>query len=117
MKTVTGEKLITCIVPHGRALPVLEALKEELGILATTIHHARGTGRMTPLVWRGVGEVAEKDVMSVIVPASRAEEVFGFIYEHGGLNQPHGGILYQQPLAKSTECHLPDLPDEGTSKR
>ena len=51
MKTVTGEKVITCIMPHGRALPVLEALKEELGILATTIHHARGTGRMTPLVW------------------------------------------------------------------
>ena len=117
MKTVTGEKLITCIMPHGHARPVLEALKQERGILATTIHHARGTGRMTPLAWRGVGEVAEKDVMSVIVPASRAEEVFGFIYEHGGLNQPHGGILYQQPLGKSTEFHLPDLPDEGTSKR
>ena len=117
MKTVTGEKLITCIMPCGHALPVLEALKEERGILATTIHHARGTGRMTPLAWRGVGEAAEKDVMSVIVPASRAEEVFGFIYEHGGLNQPQGGILYQQPLGKSTEFHLPDLPDEGTSKR
>ena len=116
MKTITGDKLITCIMPHGRALPVLEALKEELGILATTIHHARGTGRMTPLAWRGVGEAAEKDVMRVIVPASRAEEVFGFIYECGGINQPHGGILYQQPLAKSTEFHLPDLPDEGTSK-
>ncbi len=116
MKTVAGEKLITCIMPCGRALPVLEALKEELGILATTIHHSRGTGRMTPLAWRGVGEAAEKDVMRVIVPASRAEEVFGFIYECGGINQPHGGILYQQPLAKSTEFHLPDLPDEGTSK-
>ena len=70
MKTVTGEKLITCIMPCGRALPVLEALKEQLGILAN-VHHARGTGRMTPLAWRGVGETAEKDVMSVIVPASR----------------------------------------------
>ena len=117
MKTVTGEKVITCIMPHGRALPVLEALKEELGILATTVHHARGTGRMTPLAWRGVGEAAEKDVLSVIVPASRAEEVFGFIYEHGGINRPHGGILYQRPLGKSTEFHLPDLPYEGTSKR
>jgi len=113
----TDEKLITCIMPHGRALPVLEALKEELGILATTIHHARGTGRMTPLAWRGVGEATEKDVMSVVVPASRAEEVFGFIYERGGLDQPHGGILYQQSLRKSTEFHLPDLPYEGTATR
>ena len=62
MKTVTGEKLITCIMPCGRALPVLEALKEQLGILAN-IHHARGTGRMTPLAWRGVGETAEKDIV------------------------------------------------------
>ncbi|MCH7564246.1 MAG: hypothetical protein IH968_10530 [Gemmatimonadetes bacterium] len=117
MKTVLGKKLITCIMPHGRALPVLEALKEELGILATSIHHARGTGRMTPLAWRGVGEAAEKDVLSVIVPASRAEEVFGFIYENGRINQPHGGIVYQQTLSKSTEFHLPDLPDEAASKR
>ncbi len=116
MRTVTSEKLITCIMPCGRAPPVLEALKEQLGILAN-IHHARGTGRMTPLAWRGVGEAAEKDVMSVIVAASRAEEVFGFIYEHGGINRPHGGILYQQPLGKSTEFLLPDLPDEGTPKR
>ncbi len=115
MKTVPGEKLITCIMPRGRALPVLEALKEELGILATNIHHARGTGRMTPLAWRGVGEASEKDVISVVVSASRAEEVFSFIFEHGGLNQPHGGIVYQQSLGKSTEFRLPDLPYEGTS--
>jgi hypothetical protein len=117
MKTVTGKKLITCIMPRGRAVSLLEALKEELGIVATTIHHARGTGRMTPLAWRGVGEAAEKDVMSVIVSASRAEEVFAFIFDRGGIDQPHGGILYQQPLARSTVFHLPDLPDEGAPKR
>ena len=117
MTTAAGEKLITCILPHGRALPVLEALKEEFGSLAANIHHARGTGRMTPLAWRGAGEATEKDVMSVVVPASRAEEVFAFIYERGGLDQPHGGILYQQSLRKSTEFRLPDLPYEGRPKR
>lgn len=113
MKTVAGKKLITCIVPHGRALPVLEALKEELGIFATHIHHARGVGRMTPLAWRGVGEASEKDVMSVIVPAARAEEVFGFIFEKAVIDRPHGGIIYQRTLAKSTEFDLPDLPAES----
>ncbi len=116
MKTVSGKKLLTCIVPQGCALPVLEALKNELGILATTINHARGTGRATPLAWRGVGEAAEKDVMRVIVQASRAEEVFSFIYERGKINEPHGGVLFQQPLGTSTEFHLPDLPDEGGPK-
>ncbi len=116
MRTVADQKLITCIVPHGRALPVLMALKEELGIVSTTIHHARGTGRMTPLAWRGVGEAAEKDVLTAVVPASRAAEVFGFIYERGKISEPHGGILYQRRLAASSEFHLPDLPDEGTSE-
>lgn len=113
MKLLGGEKLITCILPHGRALPVLEALKEELGLLTATMHHARGTGRMTPLAWRGVGEAAEKDVISVSVSASRADEVFAFIYERAGIDRPHGGILYQQALWKSTEYHIPDVPDEG----
>ncbi len=113
MRVLKAEKLITCILPHGRALPVLGALKEELGILTATMHHARGTGRMTPLAWRGVGEAAEKDVISVTVPASRADEVFSFIFERAGVDRPHGGILYQQQLLKSTECSLPELPEAG----
>lgn len=111
MKLLVDQKLITCILPHGRALPVLEALKEELGILTATMHHARGSGRMTPLAWRGVGEAAEKDVISVVVPAPRADEVFGFIRERAEIDRPHGGILYQQPLWKSTEFTLPDVPE------
>lgn len=111
MKLLEDQKLITCILPHGRALPVLEALKEELGVLTATMHHARGTGRMTPLAWRGVGEAAEKDVITVSVPGARADEVFAFIYERAGVNQPHGGILFQQPLWKSTAYQLPELPE------
>ncbi|MEM7417303.1 MAG: P-II family nitrogen regulator [Gemmatimonadota bacterium] len=112
MKLLEGEKLITCILPHGRAMPVLEALKEELGLITATLHHARGTGRMTPLAWRGVGEAAEKDVISVVVPEARADEVFAFVFERAGVGRPHGGILYQQPLWKSTVYRLPDLPEE-----
>lgn len=116
MKTVPGEKLITCIIPRGRALPVLEALKEELGILRTNIHHARGAGRMTPLAWRGVGETSEKDVMRVIVRSSQAEEVFAFIFEKARIDRPHGGLLYQQTLGRSTDFQLPDVPDESQAK-
>lgn len=112
MKVLADERLITCILPHGRALPVLEALKEELGILTGTMHHARGTGRMTPLAWRGVGEAAEKDVITVIVPAAQADDVFGFVYDRAGIDRPHGGILYQQPLWKSTQYSVPELPEE-----
>lgn len=112
MKSARHSKLITCITPHGCCLPVLKALQDELGIITANIHHARGAGRMTPLAWRGVGETTEKDVLTVLVPESRSEEIFAFIYEQAGINKPHGGIIYQQSLTASTDFSLPDIANE-----
>jgi nitrogen regulatory protein PII len=112
MKSDTRKKLITCIVPHGRALPVLKALQDEYGIITVNIYRARGTGRMTPLAWRGLGETTEKDIMSVVVDEDKSEEIFGFIYESAAINQPHGGIIFQQGLRSSTDFSLPEIPVE-----
>ena len=113
MMSAIRKKLITCIVPHGRALPVLKALKDEHGIVTANIHRARGTGRMTPLAWRGLGETTEKDIMSVVVEEDKSEEIFGFIYEQAEINQPHGGVIYQQSLRIATDYSLPDIPGEA----
>ena len=113
MKSPVPSKCITCIVPHGKALPVLKALHKELGIVTGNIHHARGSGRMTPMAWRGVGETTEKDIFSVVVPESRSEEIFSFIHELAGIGEPHGGVIYQQSLATCTDFSLPNLPYEG----
>ena len=112
MKSSTSKKLITCIVPLGRALPVLTALKEEHGIITANIQHARGSGRMTPLAWRGVGETTEKDIMSVVVDDAKSEDIFQYIYEAAAIDQPHGGIIYQQTLRSSTDLTLPEIPVE-----
>jgi len=112
MKSIHKNKLITCIVPHGRALPVLKLLKDEHGIVTANIHRARGSGRMTPLAWRGVGETTEKDILSVVVPKSLSKEIFTFIYEQAGIDKPHGGIIYQQPVTALTDFTLPELPPE-----
>ena len=112
MTPAKSKKVITCIVPRGRALPVLKALRDNHNIITANVTHARGSGRMTPLAWRGVGESTEKDVMTVIVDQNISEEIFDFIYTTAGIDQPHGGILYQYPLARSTEYELPDVPFE-----
>jgi len=117
MKSTTPKKLITCIVPHGRALPVLKMLDEEHGIITANIYRARGSGRMTPMAWRGVGETSEKDVMNVIVDEADSETIFALIYEEAGIHQPHGGIMYQQTLKTSTDYTLPDLPPEEPTIR
>ena len=112
MKSGIEKKLITCIVPHGHALSVLKALKDKHGIITANIYRARGTGRMTPLAWRGLGESTEKDVMSVVVDEADSGKIFDFIYEEAGINQPHGGILYQESLRASTDFSLPEIESE-----
>lgn len=104
-------KLITAIVPKGRALAVLERLRSELGILAGNVHNARGTGRITPGAYRGIGSETEREVLTVAAPAARAEEVFEFVYSAADIGSPHGGILYMTSLSRATRYELPDLPD------
>jgi len=37
-------RVITCIMPAGRGAEVVEALRRELGVVSTSLHHARGIG-------------------------------------------------------------------------
>jgi nitrogen regulatory protein PII len=106
------QKIITCILPKGRANPVLKVLYKECGLTAVDIHYARGSGRITPLRYRGIGETSEKEILTVAVPADEADEMFEYIYELAEINQPHGGLMYMQALKTSTRYELPDLPEE-----
>jgi len=113
MKLANKSKLITCILPKGGAMPVLKRLKEELGIVACNINHARGSGRFSPLADRGVGEQTEKEILSVVVDEDQAEAVFEFIFRAAEIDRPHGGIVYQSALVQATQYHIPaELPAE-----
>ncbi len=65
IRIMPPQKLITCILPHGVALDVLQRLKDEKGIIEASMNSARGMGRLTPLAHRGVGEQSEKDILNV----------------------------------------------------
>ena len=60
-------KLITCILPKGKARPVIQALKDELDNITANLTTGRGVGKISPLALRGVGEQTEKDILSVVV--------------------------------------------------
>lgn len=114
MDKIKASKLITCILPVGKAMPVLKQLKQEFGIITANINHARGSGRFSPLTERGVGEQTEKEILSVVVDAQRAEEVFSFIFFNAEINRPHGGIIYQSALNFSSGYQIPEkLPLEA----
>lgn len=107
-----NDKLITCILPKGLAISVLNKLRDEKGINRANINSARGMGKITPLAYRGVGGQAEKEILNVIVKEAEADDIFYYIYEEADINRPHGGIIYMSQLGASTPFTLPDLPKE-----
>ncbi len=112
--TENGEtKLITCILPKGIAREVSEKLLKEKGIITGNINNARGSGHITAKKHQKAGYQSEKEMFRVVVDADRADEVFEFIYSHAELHQPHGGIMFQNALRKSTEYVLPDIDTEN----
>jgi len=112
MDNFAQHKLITCILPHGTAFNVIEKLKDEKKIYAANINHARGMGRLTPQQYRGAGEQTEKEILNVMAPAARADELFEYIYVAAEINRPHGGIIYMSKLHLGTTFTIPDVPEE-----
>ena len=105
-------KLITAIVPAGKATPVIEKLKAEKGIITANVHSGRGIGKLTLGTKRGFGQEQEKSVLTVMVPAEISEEIFEFVFFEADINQRHGGIVFMSSLHIATTYELPDIPDE-----
>jgi hypothetical protein len=105
-------KLITAILPKGMSLGVVKLLREEKGVNTANFNFARGTGKLTPLKYSGGVVESEKEILTVIVEAARSEEIFEYVYEHAGINKPHGGLMFMYTLQQSTAYLLPDLSEE-----
>jgi len=83
-------RVLTCIMPGGRGKEVLEALRRETGVIDAYAHHARGIGTHS-LRQRIYSD--EKQILTVLVAAARADEVFHFLYYSAGLDAPHAGMI------------------------
>ena len=83
-------RIITCIMPAGRGAGVMEALRRELGVVSTSLHHARGIGTHS-LRHRVYSD--EKQVLTAVVAAEQGDAVFELIYFTAGLNAPHAGMV------------------------
>ena len=108
--TRKAHKLITCIMPAGRGLELIEQLRE-LGVVSAQVHHARGVGQSSKRR-RGVSLYAEREVVQALVEASRADEVFEFLYAAAEIGRPHTGMLLMEKAVHGIPLTLPDLPVE-----
>lgn len=111
MKTLTDQKLITCLLPKkkSKAFEVAKMLHDEKGIETANVSSGRGTGLVKSISY---GVWVEVDILTVIVSEGQAEEIFNFIFEKADINRPHGGFIFQGGLTQTTPFVLPDLPEE-----
>lgn len=115
MKILRDVRLITCFLPIGVGIEVLERLKTECGILEASVGKARGMGHLTPVAHRrGLGSETEKEVLAAVVPDERADELFRFVFEAAKIDRPHGGIMFMSRLLQATRFELPEI--EAASK-
>ncbi|MEM9302895.1 MAG: P-II family nitrogen regulator [Pseudomonadota bacterium] len=105
-------KLITAILPKGRSRALVEALAEKHGIHTATVHFARGSGRFSSIRRSALGTQLEKEIVDIVVPAERADEIFEYVFYEAEMNQPHSGIVWMAPAPKSTRFVVPELPAE-----
>ncbi len=109
----TNARLITCILPKGRARALQQVLVDERGIQTGTFHYGRGVGRESHIRDRGIGEQQEREVFDVIVDNDVAEELFAYIFAEAKMDEPHGGMIYMTAIPRTTRMTLPDLPKEA----
>jgi nitrogen regulatory protein PII len=92
------QKRITCIVPEANAIKGAAALREKYDLQTINQHFARGVGKSSPLVKRGIGEKTEKVVLSVIVETKIADEVFEFLFNEADIDRPQGGMIFMNAV-------------------
>ena len=95
------EKRITCFLPKGAGVKMVEVLRSEKNIVSTNVHSGRG--QRTAETWK------EQEILTVIVDSDRAEEIFEYIYFEGKLNELGGGFIFQSDLNRATSFKLPDI--------
>lgn len=100
-------KRITCFLPKGEGVRLVELLHWEKDINSTNVHTGRGLRTVENVDDHGAW--SEQDVLTVTIEAERADEIFEYIFFQGELNKPGGGFIYQTSLARASIYTLPSI--------
>ena len=93
--------LITAILPISTTMPIIREL-HAMGIYTANKSTARGSSNTSKI------HDVEMEIMTVLVKEEQSEDIFGLIYERGGLFQPSHGLIYQTSISICSEYFLPD---------
>ncbi|MCB0351456.1 MAG: hypothetical protein KDD38_09750 [Bdellovibrionales bacterium] len=101
----TKFKSITLITSPGKGLPLIEELHKRKHQMLD-LNHARGSYIGAPIKKNGLPVETEQEIITCIISADKADDVFADIFELAEVNKPGGGFMYMQDLKRSTQMVL-----------
>lgn len=105
------DRLLSCLVPQGMGVGLRARIFSELRLTRVDLHSARGFMGSDP---GGLFNRVERDIVSVVVDAERADEIFDWLYHEAEVGTKEGRFLHMVRLDRSTPFALPDdLPMEA----
>jgi len=91
--------IIHCIVAKDVTDQIASAAIEA-GAHGPIVHYSEGRGLRDRLGWLRITKQAEKEVLTVLVENSDAEDIFDAMAHAGNLDLPGRGFMYQMPVNK-----------------
>jgi len=98
-------KLITCIIPSGHALQLLERLRSEQGVTSAYAHHARDV--VSHAGGRGRTIADESEVVTVLVAEDDADRMFELLHQAAGIGSPEGGLIFMERMLAARASPAP----------
>jgi hypothetical protein len=98
-------KTITCIIPSGHALELLERLRSEHEVTTAYAHHARDVTAHASS--RGQTIADETEIVTVLVAEEDADRMFELLHELAGIGRPEGGLIFMERMLAASASPAP----------
>ena len=103
MPKTLNYKLITCLIPLKKSTDILKKLSSDYKIIMANKSNARGSSLMNNLSW------VEMEIIEVVASEDQADEIYAYLFNETEINAPHGGLIFQHALSRSSSYALPNL--------
>ena len=97
MSNAFSHEVIFCIINSGFSENVMDSAKK-VGATGGTVINARGTAGKDAETFFGVTVDPEKEIVMILVPADKKDDVLHALYKDVGLDSPGQGIAFSLPV-------------------
>ena len=97
MSNAFNHEVIFCIINSGFSENVMDSAKK-VGATGGTVINARGTAGKDAETFFGVTIDSEKEIVMILVPADKKDDVLHALYKDVGLDSPGQGIAFSLPV-------------------